>query len=245
MNPLSSSRLALVAASCAVLLGCAGTTPPANPGVSRTPPPQDYEKTITSYFAFRVRGPQKNTVINFAPPEPGACALDGHAASMRGWVVPVVFSTRSGQGLSTVNIDAKQYYFWFLGNTIAGITPRQEQCPGIGVTLTELSPPIVPAGGFAAVALPTGPAATREPREAPTVAAPTRPRSASRTAQLECAEAVGPRDAPVGRRRPRRGDRRRAGNGRRAREIEDRGPTLLSKRSRMLAAIQSGAGGRW
>ncbi len=155
MNLLSSFRLATSTLS-AALVACA-TVEPATPTVIRTPAPQAYEKTITSYFAFRIRGSQKNTEISFGPLEPGACPLDGYLTSTRGWVVPVVRATRTGEatGRETINITTKQYYFWFLGNTIAGITPRIELCPGVGATVSEDAPPSVVAGGLATAAFPS------------------------------------------------------------------------------------------
>jgi hypothetical protein len=93
----------------------------------------NYEKTVTDYLAFKIRNPQKNAEVTFGQPEPGACALDEYTTSSRGWVVPVAYSTRTGEaGKDTIRINTKQYYFWFLGSTIAGITPRIELCPGLG-----------------------------------------------------------------------------------------------------------------
>jgi len=134
MNLLSSFTLLSAATVCAILAGCAGGPEPGPPTVVRTAPPLDYEKTITNYLAFRIRGPQKNAEISFGAPEPGACALDGFTSSSRGWVVPVAYATRTGEatGTQSIRINAKQYYFWFLGNTIAGVTPRIELCPGVG-----------------------------------------------------------------------------------------------------------------
>jgi len=134
MNPLSPFKLVLSSALCAALLGCASSADTATPEVVRTPPPRNYEKTITDYLAFKIRNPQKNAEVNFGAPEPGACALDAYTTSSRGWVVPVAYLTRTGEatGKETIRINTKQYYFWFLGNTIAGITPRIELCPGNG-----------------------------------------------------------------------------------------------------------------
>ena len=121
----------------------------------RTRAPQAYEKTITNYLAFRIRGTQKNAQLTFGQPEPGSCSLDGYVNSIRGWVVPVVHETRTGEltGKETIKITTKQYYFWFLGDTIAGITPRMELCPGIEATFSEgnqatgaTPPPTSPAG---------------------------------------------------------------------------------------------------
>ena len=79
------------------------------------------------------------------------CPLDGHPASARGWVVPVVYATRAGEatGKETIKITTRQYYFWFLGDTIAGITPRIETCPGLGTVFADLAPPAAAAGDAA------------------------------------------------------------------------------------------------
>jgi len=141
MNPLSSFTLVISSALCAALVGCASTDATTTE-VVRTPPPRNYEKTITDYLAFKIRNPQKNAEVNFGAPEPGACALDAYTTSSRGWVVPVSYLTRTGEatGKETIRINTKQYYFWFLGNTIAGITPRIELCPGNGAGF-EAPPP--------------------------------------------------------------------------------------------------------
>ena len=135
MNLLPSFKLAISSALCAALVGCASSAD-TTPTVVRTPPPQNYEKTVTDYLAFKIRNPQKNAEVTFGAPEPGACALDAYTTSSRGWVVPVAYSTRTGEatGKDTIRINTKQYYFWFLGNTIAGITPRVELCPGNGAS---------------------------------------------------------------------------------------------------------------
>lgn len=129
-------RLPVLAASalCTFLVACVGGPDLAANTVSRTPPPQEVEKTINNFFAFKLPGPQKNTNIGVGKPEPGDCALGGYASSMRGWVVPVVYRTFSGELGSgqTIQINEKQYFFWFQGNTIAGITRRSELCPGLG-----------------------------------------------------------------------------------------------------------------
>ena len=126
MNPLSSFKLVIYSALCAALVGCASSDDTATTTVVRTPPPRNYEKTVTDYLAFKIRNQPKNAEVTFGPPEPGACALDAYTTSSRGWVVPVAYSTRTGEatGKDTIHINTKQYYFWFLGNTIAGITPR-------------------------------------------------------------------------------------------------------------------------
>ena len=124
----------------------------------RSAAPQGYEKTINDFFAFRIRGPQDNAVIGLGPPEPGACPLDGYSASSRGWVVPTVYETRtrepSGQG--AVSVTSKQYFFWFLGSTIAGISPRIDLCPGVGVTFGEDASPKQVAQGSATATAPGG-----------------------------------------------------------------------------------------
>jgi hypothetical protein len=158
MDLLASFRLATASSVCAVLVACAGTEESAKPPIVRTRAPQGYEKTITNYLAFRIRGPQKNSEISVGAPEPGDCPLDGYLTSSRGWVVPVVYATFSGAptGKEPININTKQYYFWFLGNTIAGITPRIELCPGVGAFLSEDTQPKA-AAGLLTTAFPSAP----------------------------------------------------------------------------------------
>ena len=138
-------RVGLLASStiCAALIACAGTKEPPAPTVVRTRPPQAYEKTITNYLAFKIRGSQKNTQLSFGQPEPASCALDGTANSMRGWVVVAAYETRTGEltGKETIKITTKPYYFWFLGDTIAGVTSRPERCPGQETAFEEVAPP--------------------------------------------------------------------------------------------------------
>ena len=134
-----SFRSAVSSALCAAVVGCASTEDAGPPAVLRTAAPQGYEETINSFFAFRIPGPQDNAVIAVSAPEPGACPLGGYSSSSRGWVVPAVYETRTREafGKGTVSVTAKLYYFWFLGNTIAGISPRMELCPGVGMTFGE------------------------------------------------------------------------------------------------------------
>jgi hypothetical protein len=163
MNPLSSFiKLAISSALCAALVGCATTDDTATTTVVRTPPPRNYEKTVTDYLAFKIRNQPKNAEVSFGPPEPGACALDAYTTSSRGWVVPVAYSTRTGEatGKDTIRINTKQYYFWFLGNTIAGITPRIELCPGIGAGFEP--PPSAPPVATASPVSANGEAQRRE-----------------------------------------------------------------------------------
>ena len=152
LNLFPSSGWLLSSAMCAALVACS-TDPPA-PAVSRTPAPQEYEKTITNFFAFKIREPQKDTRISFSPPEPGSCALDGVANSMRGWVVPVVHETVKGEpgGREAIQITARPYYFWFLGNTIAAVTRRGDRCPGLGSAFDDWSPAGTQAGRLALAA---------------------------------------------------------------------------------------------
>jgi hypothetical protein len=183
MNLLSCSRVAAMATLCATVVGCASVdTAPAT--VVRTAPPQDYEKTITNYLAFRIRTPQKNAEISFGTPEPAACALDAYTTSSRGWVVPVAYVTRSGEvtGKETIRINAKQYYFWFLGNTIAGITPRLELCPGLGSSFE--SPVPDPASSGPTTALPgsaTSDAKRQEEADSAKAASGQKPKAGSST----------------------------------------------------------------
>ena len=164
MKPLSSFGLLSSLALCAALVGCASSAD-TTPAVVRTPPPVNYQKTVTDYLAVKIRNQPKNAEVTVGQPEPGACSLDAYTTSSRGWVVPVAYSTRTGEaGKDTIRINTKQYYFWFLGNTIAGITPRIELCPGIGAGF-EAPPPDPAAGGLAATASPgsaTGEAPRRE-----------------------------------------------------------------------------------
>jgi hypothetical protein len=155
MSLFSSFNLASFSALCAALVACANTTEPAST-VVRTRAPQRYEETITSYFAFKIRGPKNNVEISVDKPEPSECPLDGYITSTRGWVVPVVYATRTGTvtGKETIYISAKQYYFWFLGDTIAGITPRIELCPGPGSSLSEVAQPIAAVEGWLTAASP-------------------------------------------------------------------------------------------
>ena len=168
----SFHRLLLPSMICAALAACASADPPITTA-TRTAAPHGYEKTITDYLAFRLRGARKNTRLTFGTPEPGSCALDGYANSMRGWVVPVLYETLSGEiGKEKIRITAKQYYFWFLGETIAGIAPRLDLCPGVGSAFEEAPPPgQTPAGLKKAAFEPPGkpegldanPAGTLEP----------------------------------------------------------------------------------
>ena len=110
-------------------------------GAVRARTPQDYEKTVTNYFALMVRGTKTNVEVGVDKPEPSDCPLDGYITSTRGGVVPVVCATRTDAltGKETIYISAKQYYFWFRGNTIAGVTTRMEQCPGSTTALSEVT----------------------------------------------------------------------------------------------------------
>jgi len=115
----------------AVLAGCASTAAPEAPTVVRTRAPIGYQKAIGDYFSLTVPGSQKTRELSFGQPQPGGCPLGGYRSSERGWVVPVVSGTRTGVpgGRDSISITAKEHYFWFLGDTIAGITPRIELCP--------------------------------------------------------------------------------------------------------------------
>jgi len=198
-------RLLWSAAVCAALVGCASSADAPVATVVRTRAPQAYEKTITNYFAFKVRGPQKNMRFRFGDPEPGDCALDGYLNSIRGWVVPVLHETYSGEpnGRDTIKINAKQYYFWFFGDTIAGITPRRDLCPGVG---SAFDPPAVAPKG-PSNALLAAPAAAEAPAaepaatpKAPAARAPSRARSSQkkRAATSQRASKRSAPPAPVG-----------------------------------------------
>ena len=115
----------------ALLAGCGSSSPPPAPPVSRAPAPANYEKSIVNYFDLTIKGPQRNRELDIGKPEPGGCPVGGHATAQRGWVVPVIYATRSGNltGKEAINITGKAYYFWFREDTIYGVTPRPELCP--------------------------------------------------------------------------------------------------------------------
>ena len=119
------------AAALALLAGCASTPQPEAPVVIRGRAPVAYEKTIRDYFAFRMPEPQANVEISVGKPEPGTCALGIGRNSERGWVVPVVYATRRGAptGRESINITGREYYFWFVVDTISGITTKSGICP--------------------------------------------------------------------------------------------------------------------
>ena len=169
-------RLLWSSAVCAALVGCASSADAPAPTVVRTRAPQAYDKTITNYFAFKVRGPQKNMRYSFGEPEPGDCAVDGYVNSIRGWVVPVLHETYSGEpnGRDTIRITAKQYYFWFSGDTIAGITPRRDLCPGVGSAFDPVPPTAAPGPSNTSLSAP----AAAEPTAADRAAAPKAPAAA-------------------------------------------------------------------
>lgn len=165
MKLLSCFKVAAAASLCAAVVGCASGVD-STPTVVRTPPPQNYQTTITNYLAFKIRNPPKNAEVKFGPPEPGACALGGYVTSSRGWVVPVAYATRTGEatGKETIRINAKQYYFWFLGDTLAGVTPRIELCPGVGSGF-DSPVPDPPAAALVTTGLPTSAQAEAQRRE--------------------------------------------------------------------------------
>ena len=138
---IADGRMLLVSLASVLLAACATSSEPAAPTVVRTRAPVAYEKTVNNYLAFKLR-PQKNTRISVAPPEPGDCPIDGTPSSIRGWVVPVTHETFSGEltGKDTIRITAKPYWFWFNGETIAGITPRADLCPGIVSAFDDAKP---------------------------------------------------------------------------------------------------------
>jgi len=122
---------AVAASALALLAGCASTPEPEAPVVIRGRAPVAYENTIRDYFAFRMPEPQTNVEISFGKPEPGGCPLGLGRSSERGWVVPVVYATRRGAptGRESINITGREYYFWFVTDTIAGVTQKMELCP--------------------------------------------------------------------------------------------------------------------
>jgi hypothetical protein len=157
MNLFSTLKLASPLALCAALAACETTAEQAPQAAVRTRPPQGYEKTITNYLAFRIRGPQKDAEINIGAPEASACALDDFVNSSRGWVVPVVYATRTGvpSGKETINIVTRQYFFWFRGDAIAGLTPRIDLCPGAALTEFPQPTPVADSAPATTAASPT------------------------------------------------------------------------------------------
>ena len=124
-------KLPLIAAAALLASGCS-TVAPEVPTVVRARPPVNYEKTITSYFDLKIKGPQPNRVLNIGKPEAGGCPVGGRVSSERGWVVPVQYATRAGAltgKKAGIEVRAKEHYFWFRQDTIYGVTPRMELCP--------------------------------------------------------------------------------------------------------------------
>ena len=127
-------RRLLTLASAAAAMGVAGcrTAPVEVPTVVRARPPLGYQKSITSYFDLKIKGPQPNRVLDIGPPEPGGCPVGGRPNSAHGWVVPVQYSTRAGAltgKKAGIEVKARVYYFWFRQDTIYGVTQRMELCP--------------------------------------------------------------------------------------------------------------------
>ena len=120
-----------IAAIALLASGCS-TVAPEVPTAVRARSPANYEKTITSYFDLKIKGPQPNRVLSIGKPEAGGCPVGGRVTSERGWVVPVQYSTRTGALTGKkpgIDVTAKEYYFWFRQDTIYGVTPRMELCP--------------------------------------------------------------------------------------------------------------------
>lgn len=191
---IADGRLLSAFLASALLAACATSSEPAAPTVVRTAAPVAYEKTVNNYLAFKLR-PQKNTRISVAPPEPGDCPIDGTPSSIRGWVVPVTQETFSGEltGKDTIRITAKPYWFWFNGETIAGITPRADLCPGIVSAFDEPKPR---ATTTAAVPAPVVPVAARAEPPAP-APAPAKRSSAKSTKKKPASSAAKPPGTPA------------------------------------------------
>ena len=120
-------RIGPVTLVAALVSGCA-SAPPESPAVVRARPPANYENSITNFFDLTIKGPQPN----IGKPEPGGCPVGGLATSAFGWVVPVQYATRSGALTGKdagINVQGKEYYFWFRQDTIYGVTQRMELCP--------------------------------------------------------------------------------------------------------------------
>jgi hypothetical protein len=185
MKLSSTIKLASLCAACVVLAGCETTAEQAPPTAVRTRAPQAYEKAITNYLAFRIRGPQNNAEINIGTPEPSNCALDEFVNSSRGWVVPVAHATRTGvpSGKETINIVTRQYFFWFRGDTISGLTSRIDSCPGATVTEFPQPAPVadLAAAGAAAPAQARAETSGRDAAAAPEAAKAGRPQDGAKS----------------------------------------------------------------
>jgi len=57
-------------------------------------------------------------------------------------VMPAIVSplNQNQYGFAVIRITAKPYWFWFNGETIAGITPRADLCPGIVSAFDDAKP---------------------------------------------------------------------------------------------------------
>jgi len=163
-NLFADGRALSPALACALLAACATSSEPQAPAVARTRAPEAYEKTVNNYLAFKLR-PQKNSRIIVSPPEPNDCPIDGTPQSIRGWVVPVTRETFSGEltGKDTIRITAKPYWFWFSGETIAGVSSRADLCPGVVSAFDDADKARPPT---TTTAPPPPPSARAEPAEA-------------------------------------------------------------------------------
>jgi hypothetical protein len=74
------AEIALLASGCS-------TVAPEVPTAVRARPPANYEKTITSYFDLKIKGPQPNRVLSIGSRRAGGCPVGGRVTSERGWVV--------------------------------------------------------------------------------------------------------------------------------------------------------------
>jgi len=127
----TTSAWTLAAATVALLSACSSAGEMQVGVVDRTRPPVDYENTINSYFALKIKNQPKNRKVAVSAPLPGGCPVGGHPSSERGWVVPVSYTTYSGvpNGKDIITIVTREYYFWFRQDTIAGVTAKMEICP--------------------------------------------------------------------------------------------------------------------
>ena len=133
-EPALVLQVGVSSALCAALVGCASSAD-TTPAVVRTPPPQTTKRrsptTWRSRSGIRRRTPRSPSVARAGCLRPGRVH---HLEPGLGRAGGLLHAHRRSDGKDTIRINTKQYYFWFLGNTIAGITPRIELCPGIGAS---------------------------------------------------------------------------------------------------------------
>jgi hypothetical protein len=130
----TTSACAMAVASAlglALLSGCAGVHEEAQVAPPVVRAPVRYVESIVSFFNVTMPRNQRNGQLSVGTPELGGCPVGGRANGARGWVVPVTYSTRTGDPGKPggISITAKQYYVWFREDTIYGVLGKPELCP--------------------------------------------------------------------------------------------------------------------